>query len=155
MVAVRDSQLKSSQQEHRQCSYPRYGERTWPGRQSVPTGFDCLLLSLLCFRDPIEYFAEKTASFGKRFSSVRYCCLIIDQIWLPSIMIAWGVVTLCTGFVQNYTGLLIVRIFLGVGEAGLFPGVAFYLTFWYDQTPVTSLSACVITKLTGRVQVRA
>lgn len=70
-------------------------------------------------------------------------------------MIAWGVVTLCTGFVQNYTGLLIARIFLGVGEAGLFPGVAFYLTFWYDQTPVTSLSACVITKLTGRVQVRA
>lgn len=46
-------------------------------------------------------------------------------------MVAWGIVTLCMGFVQNYHGLLIARIFLGVGEAGLFPGVAYYLTMWY------------------------
>lgn len=46
-------------------------------------------------------------------------------------MVAWGIVTLCMGFVQDYHGLLISRIFLGVGEAGLFPGVAYYLTFFY------------------------
>lgn len=46
-------------------------------------------------------------------------------------MVAWGIVTLCMGFVQDYHGLLIARIFLGVGEAGLFPGVAYYLTMWY------------------------
>ncbi|PMB73070.1 putative transporter [Beauveria bassiana] len=44
--------------------------------------------------------------------------------WLPSIMVAWGIVTTLMGIVRNYHGLLIARIFLGVAEAGLFPGVA-------------------------------
>ena len=35
------------------------------------------------------------------------------------------------GLVQNYHGLLAARIFLGLTEAGLFPGVAYYLTMWY------------------------
>lgn len=35
------------------------------------------------------------------------------------------------GCVQNYHGLLIARIFLGLAEAGLYPGVAYYLTMWY------------------------
>ena len=44
--------------------------------------------------------------------------------WLSAIMVAWGVVMTLMGLVQNYHGLLIARIFLGVTEAGLFPGVA-------------------------------
>lgn len=46
------------------------------------------------------------------------------SIWLPTIMVAWGLVMTLMGIVQNYTGLLIARVFLGVTEAGLFPGVA-------------------------------
>lgn len=45
------------------------------------------------------------------------------SIWLPSIMIAWGTVMTLMGLVQDYHGLLIARIFLGVAEAGLYPGV--------------------------------
>ncbi|KAI8162580.1 putative transporter [Colletotrichum sp. SAR 10_70] len=53
------------------------------------------------------------------------------SIWLPTIMIAWGTVMTLMGIVRNYHGLLVARIFLGVTEAGLFPGVAYYLTMWY------------------------
>ncbi|PKS06826.1 hypothetical protein jhhlp_006902 [Lomentospora prolificans] len=53
------------------------------------------------------------------------------SIWLPTIMVAWGLVMTLMGIVRNYHGLLISRIFLGVTEAGLFPGVAYYLTMWY------------------------
>ncbi|KAF2014647.1 MFS general substrate transporter [Aaosphaeria arxii CBS 175.79] len=53
------------------------------------------------------------------------------SIWLPSIMVAWGTVMTLMGLVQNYHGLLIARIFLGITEAGLFPGVAYYITMWY------------------------
>jgi len=35
------------------------------------------------------------------------------------------------GFVKNFQGLLAVRIFLGICEGGLFPGVTFYITMWY------------------------
>lgn len=51
--------------------------------------------------------------------------------WLPTIMVSWGLVMTLMGIVQNYHGLLIARIFLGLTEAGLFPGVAYYLTMWY------------------------
>ena len=44
--------------------------------------------------------------------------------WLPTIMVAWGTVMTLMGIVQNFRGLLIARLFLGVAEAGLFPGVA-------------------------------
>ncbi|OLN81350.1 putative transporter C1002.16c-like protein 17 [Colletotrichum chlorophyti] len=53
------------------------------------------------------------------------------SVWLPTIMVAWGIVMTLMGIVRDYHGLLIARIFLGVTEAGLFPGVAYYLTMWY------------------------
>lgn len=51
------------------------------------------------------------------------------SVWLPTIMIAWGLVMTLMGIVKNYHGLLIARIFLGVTEAGLFPGVAVSLLY--------------------------
>jgi hypothetical protein len=58
------------------------------------------------------------------------------SIWLPTIMVAWGVVMTLMGIVQNYAGLLSARIFLGVAEAGLFPGVVYYNTLWYCRYAV-------------------
>ncbi|KAH8726485.1 major facilitator superfamily domain-containing protein [Phaeosphaeriaceae sp. PMI808] len=55
------------------------------------------------------------------------------SVWLPTIMVAWGIVMTLMGIVQSYHGLLIARIFLGVTEAGLFPGVAYYITMWYAR----------------------
>ncbi|ORY57839.1 major facilitator superfamily transporter [Pseudomassariella vexata] len=51
--------------------------------------------------------------------------------WLPFIMVAWGTVMTLMGIVQNYRGLMAARFFLGVAEAGLYPGCAYYLTMWY------------------------
>ncbi|KAL9597852.1 MAG: hypothetical protein Q9219_004873 [cf. Caloplaca sp. 3 TL-2023] len=56
------------------------------------------------------------------------------SIWLPSIMVAWGTVMTLMGVVQDFKGLLIARLFLGVTEAGLYPGVAYYITMWYCRT---------------------
>ncbi|KKY16812.1 putative high-affinity nicotinic acid transporter [Phaeomoniella chlamydospora] len=53
------------------------------------------------------------------------------SIWLPTIMVAWGIVMTLMGLVKSYSGLLTARIFLGVAEAGLFPGVVYYNTMWY------------------------
>lgn len=52
------------------------------------------------------------------------------SMWLPIIMFGWGVVMVGMGFVQNFGGLLSTRIFLGITEAGLFPGVSYFLTQW-------------------------
>lgn len=52
------------------------------------------------------------------------------RLWLPRIMISWGVVSMCMALVQNTTSLYIVRFLLGAAEAGFFPGVVLYLTWW-------------------------
>ena len=53
------------------------------------------------------------------------------SVWLPSIMVAWGTVMTLMGIVQGYHGLFVARLFLGITEAGLYPGVAYYITMWY------------------------
>ncbi|KAK5046504.1 hypothetical protein LTR84_008307 [Exophiala bonariae] len=55
------------------------------------------------------------------------------SMWFPIMMIAWGVVMTLMGLVQSFEGLVIARVFLGLAEAGLFPGVTFYITLWYRR----------------------
>ncbi|CAF1233669.1 unnamed protein product [Adineta steineri] len=53
--------------------------------------------------------------------------------WIPSIMIAWGIVMTLMGLVHSYGGLLACRLVLGAAESGLFPGAVFYLSSWYRR----------------------
>ncbi|KAJ7282851.1 MFS general substrate transporter [Mycena rebaudengoi] len=69
--------------------------------------------------------------------------------WLPGITVVWGIVMTMMGLVKTYVcggcfsllktfalrypQLVGVRICLGVAEAGLFPGVVYYLTLWYPR----------------------
>lgn len=74
------------------------------------------------------------------------------SVWIGRIMISWGVITICTSAVSSFEGLLAVRFFLGVAEAGFFPGVChrlldfaicrkltrqqvvMYLCYWYKPS---------------------
>ena len=51
--------------------------------------------------------------------------------WLARIAVSWGIVAVAIGFAPNAATLLTLRFLLGVAEAGLFPGVIFYLTRWF------------------------
>ncbi len=53
------------------------------------------------------------------------------RIWIARIMIVWGFVTMTMMFISNTTGFYFVRFLLGIAEAGFFPGVILYLTYWY------------------------
>ena len=50
--------------------------------------------------------------------------------WIARIMITWGFVSAAMAFVTDVNGLSIVRFLLGVAEAGFFPGIIYYLTYW-------------------------
>ncbi|KAI1640604.1 major facilitator superfamily domain-containing protein [Biscogniauxia mediterranea] len=51
--------------------------------------------------------------------------------WIALLMFAWGALTVGLGGVHSYATVTVVRFLLGVFEAGLFPGLVYYLTFWY------------------------
>ncbi|BCS18891.1 uncharacterized protein APUU_11719A [Aspergillus puulaauensis] len=55
------------------------------------------------------------------------------SIFIPIIMVLWGICMMCMGFVHNWAGLMAVRWFLGLTEAGLFPGVGYFLSCWYKR----------------------
>lgn len=64
--------------------------------------------------------------------------LVRPSRWIPSIMVAWGIVMTLMCLCNDYNDLVIARIFLGLTEAGLFPGVTFYLSLWYRPREVSS-----------------
>ncbi|GLB41654.1 putative MFS general substrate transporter [Lyophyllum shimeji] len=56
------------------------------------------------------------------------------SIWLSVLMLLWGVMMTLQGVVHNFGGLMGMRWMLGVFEAGLFPGVNYYLSCWYKRS---------------------
>jgi D-galactonate transporter len=53
------------------------------------------------------------------------------RIWIARIMITWGLISGAMMFVNTPTMFYVMRFFLGVAEAGFFPGVILYLTYWF------------------------
>lgn len=56
------------------------------------------------------------------------------SVFIPIIMVLWGICMTCMGLVHDFSGLAAARFFLGVAEAGLFPGVNYYLSCWYKRS---------------------
>lgn len=48
----------------------------------------------------------------------------------------WGVIGMAMGFVKNYTGMMVVRAFLGTSEGGLLPGIVLYLSMMYRRREI-------------------
>lgn len=53
------------------------------------------------------------------------------KIWIARIMLSWGIIVSLTGFAQTTNHLYILRFLLGIAEAGFFPGIILYLTYWF------------------------
>ena len=55
------------------------------------------------------------------------------RIWIARIMITWGILAGLTAVVTDSTTFAIVRFLLGVAEAGFFPGIILYFTYWFPS----------------------
>lgn len=55
------------------------------------------------------------------------------KLWMCRIMVTWGLVSAAMVFAHNETTFYVLRFLLGVAEAGFFPGVILYLTYWFPQ----------------------
>ena len=53
------------------------------------------------------------------------------RIWIARIMITWGIISGLTAFITGTTSFLIARFLLGAAEAGFFPGMILYFTYWF------------------------
>ncbi|KAF4464145.1 MFS transporter [Fusarium albosuccineum] len=55
------------------------------------------------------------------------------RIWLPTLTVVWGIITMCLGFVRNFASFAAVRAILGIAEGGLLPGMVLYLSSLYNR----------------------
>jgi ACS family tartrate transporter-like MFS transporter len=55
------------------------------------------------------------------------------RVWIARILISWGIVATLSGVVHTAHQLYIVRFLLGLAEAGYFPGIVLYLTYWFPR----------------------
>jgi MFS transporter, ACS family, tartrate transporter len=89
-------------------------------------------------------FGAATYGFGAGIFFLGYALfeipsnLILARVgarrWLARIAITWGLLTCAMLFVQTPTQLYVARFLLGVAEAGLFPGVIYYLSHWFPES---------------------
>ena len=112
-----------------------------------------LLAYLLCYIDRVNVgFASlqmnkavgidpKTYGLGAGIFFIGYFILEVPsnlalerfgaRTWIARIMITWGLVSAAFALIGGPTSFLVLRFLLGAAEAGFFPGVILYLTYWY------------------------
>ncbi|KAF9474103.1 MFS general substrate transporter [Pholiota conissans] len=97
------------------------------------------LIALTVFFFPYSLLEPLSNVFLRRFK---------PSIYLSSMMLAWGIVMTFHGVVKNYGGLITVRVLLGATEAGLYPGIVFYITSWYKSSEMGSRVAVFFSSAT-------
>ncbi|HEY4102737.1 MAG TPA: MFS transporter, partial [Polyangiaceae bacterium] len=76
------------------------------------------------------------------------------RLWIARIMVVWGVVSACMAFVHSASGFYWLRFLLGASEAGFFPGVILYLTYWFppayrSRTVALFMTSAVLSNVIG------
>ena len=67
--------------------------------------------------------------------------------WIMILMIVWGIVSVATAFVPGTAIYIVFRFLLGSAEAGFYPGVILYLTFWLPPSVRSSVMAMFVTAI--------
>ncbi|KAF2168368.1 hypothetical protein M409DRAFT_53058 [Zasmidium cellare ATCC 36951] len=94
-------------------------------------------------------FEEGLGLTGHQFndiSTVFYATYVLFEVpWVMAVkrfgantvlaaaLVSWSIVTLCTGFIHNYTQCIVMRLLLGAAEAGLFPALSFIISTIWDR----------------------
>ena len=69
------------------------------------------------------------------------------RVWIARIMASWGVISMLTMFVTTPTMFYVMRFLLGLAEAGFFPGIILYLTYWYPAHRRGRMTTWVMTAI--------
>ena len=89
------------------------------------------------------HFSETIYGFGAGIFFVGYFIFEVPsnvilhklgaRLWIARVMITWAIISAAMMFVKTPRGFYVLRFLLGAAEAGLFPGVILYLTYWYPS----------------------
>ncbi|GES66603.1 MFS transporter [Aspergillus terreus] len=90
------------------------------------------LIAYALFEVPSNYFLKK----------------LRPSRWIAFLMLSWGAATMGLGGAHSYAQVTGIRFLLGAMEAGLFPGLVYYLTFWYRHSERSMRVALILASAT-------
>jgi ACS family tartrate transporter-like MFS transporter len=127
------------------------------------------LLYIICFLDRVNVgyaalemtkdlsFTPEIYGFGAGIFFFGYFllevpgCLIVEKWgarrWIARIMVSWGLLAVLMGFIHTAPQFYVLRFLLGLAEAGFFPGIVVYLSYWFryeDRAKATALFMAAI-----------
>ncbi|QRX82715.1 MFS transporter [Glaciimonas sp. PAMC28666] len=98
------------------------------------------------------HFSEAAYGFGAGLFFIGYLLFEVPsnlimhrvgaRLWIARIMISWGLLSGLMAFVTTPWQFYIIRFLLGVAEAGFYPGVILYLTYWFPNHRRGKMTAC-------------
>jgi ACS family tartrate transporter-like MFS transporter len=111
------------------------------------------------------HLSDAAFGLGAGLFFLGYCLfevpsnLILERVgarlWIARIMVGWGIVSMATALVTDVWQFYMLRVLLGVAEAGFFPGVILYLTYWVPSGHRARTSALFMTAIPVSVIVGA
>jgi ACS family tartrate transporter-like MFS transporter len=141
-MAIVDSLAADSPERHREVV-------SKVTRRLIPFAFICYVVAYI---DRVNVGFAATAlqrdlglsdtqyGYGAGLFFLGYCLfevpsnLILDRVgarrWIARILIGWGIVSMGMVFVRDVHTFYVARVLLGLAEAGFFPGIVLYLTYW-------------------------
>ncbi|HEX9465069.1 MAG TPA: MFS transporter [Alphaproteobacteria bacterium] len=103
----------------------------------INVGFAALTMNKALGLDPSTYGMAAGAFFWGYFLFEVPSNIILEKvgarIWIARIMVTWGLLSGATAFCTGPYSFLTVRFLLGLAEAGLFPGLVLFFTYWFPD----------------------
>jgi ACS family tartrate transporter-like MFS transporter len=103
----------------------------------------------------LPWFSESIYGFGAGIFFFGYFLfevpsnLILERVgarkWIARIMFTWGIISMAMALVRDVPSFYGLRFLLGIAEAGFFPGVLLYLTYWFTQKERAQVVALFMT----------
>lgn len=135
-------------------------------RRLIPFLFLCYLVAFLdrvnvgfakLQMAPDLQFSDAVYGFGAGVFFIGYFIfevpsnVILERIgarlWIARIMITWGIISSAMMFTDGATTFYLLRFLLGVAEAGFFPGIILYLTYWFPASRRARMVALFMTAI--------
>jgi MFS family permease len=90
-------------------------------------------LDLQGSRYSVSIFIFTIASVVAQLPCTVAVRLIGPRIWFALITFCFGLITLCTAFVQNWKQMIALRVLLGFAMSGIYPGLTYLISTWYTR----------------------
>ncbi|KAG7292798.1 hypothetical protein NEMBOFW57_002842 [Staphylotrichum longicolle] len=84
-------------------------------------------------RFSVSIFIFTISSIVFQLPSTIVVRILGPRVWFTAITLAFGVITLGTGFVRTWQQMIVLRVLLGAAMSGIFPGLAYLISTWYPR----------------------